>query len=125
MEEVLPFLVLGLVLLGLAAAVGGVIFYVIRVRGGETVSFPLRVLLRAYLYIISIISIVILVVGCAGLVRAGLGATLGKEFSYSAAYVKVEPWPVAPEETPKEPTPEEEEVQRESGLDRALKEGTP
>ena len=123
MEGVLPFLITGLVLLGLAAAVGGVIYYVIRARSGEAVSFPLRLLFRAYLYIISIISIVILVVGGASLVRAGLGATLGKEFSYSSAYIKFVPRPVVPEETPKELTPEEEEVQLESGLDRAFKEG--
>ena len=123
MEGILPFLIIGLVLLGLAAAVGGAIYYVIRVRSGETVSFPLRLLFRAYLYITSIISIVILVIGGASLVRAGLGATLGKEFSYSSAYIKFVPRPVVPEETPKELTPEEEEVQRESGLDRAFKEG--
>ena len=63
MEDVLGFVVAILILLGLVAAIGVAINFVLRVRSGETVSFPLRLLFRAYLYLISIVSIIILMVG--------------------------------------------------------------
>ncbi len=119
----LGFVVAILILLGLVAAIGVAINFVLRVRSGETVSFPLRLLFRAYLYLISIVSIIILMVGLSGLVQAGLGATLGKEFSYSPAFKVAAPRPVTPEERPLTPAPDPEETGREEGLDRALKEG--
>ena len=131
MEEVLPFLVFVLVLGGLVAAIGAAVFLIIRVRSGEAVSFPMRLLFRVYLYVISAVSVVILVVGLSGLVEAGLGAVLGKEFSYHPSFAKVASRPVEvkpPGVEPSapavvEPTPEEEEAQRAEGLDRAFKEG--
>ena len=126
LEIVIPILIL----LGLIAAVGAVIYFVIRVRSGEAVSLPLRLLFRVYLYLISIVSIVMLVIGLSALVQVGLGAALSKEFSYAPAFVKtlprmVEPPPDVRPLTPVvvEPTEEEQEAQREEGLDRAFKEG--
>ena len=113
-----------LILLGLVAAIGVAINFVVRVRSGEAVSFPLRLLFRAYLYLISIVSIVILMVGLSSLVQAGLGATLGKEFSYSPVFKSSAPLrPVSPEEGLVKPAPDLKETGREEGLDRALKEG--
>ena len=124
MEDALGFVVAILILLGLVAAIGVAINFVVRVRSGEAVSFPLRLLFRAYLYLISIVSIVILMVGLSGLVQAGLGATLGEEFSYSPVFKSSALLrPVSPEERPLTPAPDLKETGREEGLDRALKEG--
>ena len=130
MEEVLPILVFVLVLVGLVAAIGAAVFLIIRVRSGEAVSFPMRLLFRVYLYVISAVSVVILVVGLSSLIEAGLGGVLGKEFSYAPSFSKVVLRPVEPRpqdierSAPAvvEPTPEEE-AQRAEGLDRAFKEG--
>ena len=127
----LGFVVAILILLGLVAAIGVAISFVLRVRSGETVSFPLRLLFRAYLYLISIVSIVILMVGLSGLVQAGLGTALGKEFSYSPSFkssavlrpVSPEERPLSPGEGLVEPALDEKLTGREEGLDRALKEG--
>ena len=130
LDDILPFLVLTLVLLGVVAAVGGVVHLILRLRAGEEVTFPLRLLLRIYLYLITLISIIVLVTGASGLVQAGLGAALGKEFSYSPVYFKVPPIRVVePSEDAGEKLAQEaeraiEEQERlESGLDRAMKEG--
>ena len=117
------FVVAILILLGLVTAIGVTINLVLRARSGEAVSFPLRLLFRSYLYLISIVSIVILVIGLSALVQAGLGATLGKEFSYRPSFTAVEPRPATPEEKPEEPALDLKVTGREEGLDRALKEG--
>ena len=111
-----------LVVLVLAAVIGGVVFFVYyaaRARSGETESLPLRLLLRVYLYLLSIIGVALLV---AGLVQAGLGAAVNEEFSYraeggtasrsllSAAGLGI-------------PQPEQSGVEREEALERALDEG--
>ena len=127
LDDILPFLVLTLVLLGVVAAAGGVVHLVLRLRAGEGVTFPLRLLLRIYLYLITLISIIVLVTGASGLVEAGLGAALGKEFSYSPVYIKApirvpEPSEGARQELTQE-TEGEERERLERGLDRAMKEG--
>ena len=114
-----------LVVLVLAAVIGGVVFFVYyaaRARSGETESLPLRLLLRVYLYLLSIIGVALLVAGLAGLVQAGLGAAVNEEFSYraeggtasrsllSAAGLGI-------------PQPEQSGVEREEALERALDEG--
>ena len=122
--------VLVVVLLGFIAAIGAIVYFVIWARSGEAVSIPLRLLLRAYLYLISIASIVILVIGLSALIQAGLSAALGQEFSYNPTYFRVidepRPRPIAPGEEFAEDTlqsPEERKAAREEGLDRAFKEG--
>ncbi len=132
--DILPVLFTVLVLLGFVAAVGGVVYLVLHLRSGERFSFSMRLLFRLYLYVISLISLVILVVGAATLVQAGLGAALGKEFSYFPIYaggvafpeqIPLEPDGRATEEAVDEAArqAEEQEQQRERGLDRALQEG--
>ena len=123
LKEIMPFLVAVLVLVGVVAAAGFAAYTVLRLRAGERVTFPLRLLFRVYLYLISLISIVIMVSGGSSLVQAGLGAALGKESSYIPVYVAE---PVRPPEQKgayQGPTQEEVAAQQQRGLDRAMKEG--
>ena len=115
-----------LIVLVLAAVVGVVVFFVYyaaRARSGETESLPLRLLLRVYLYLLSIIGVALLVAGLSALVQAGLGAAVNEEFSYkphesgtasrsllSAAGLGI-------------PQPEQDGAERQEALERALDEG--
>ena len=93
---------------------------VLRVRSGEVVSIPLRLLFRVYLYLISLISMIILVSGAASLGEAGLAVVLGKDFSYTPKHIVDFPRPVRSEAVLEAP-PEPEDEER--GLDRVFKEG--
>ncbi|MBI4198087.1 MAG: hypothetical protein HY533_03145 [Chloroflexi bacterium] len=125
LRDIIPFLGIILVLAALVGAVGGIVYLVLKLRAGERITFPTRLLFRLYLYVISLISLVTLVAGLSNLVQAGLGAALGKEFSYNPVYV-AEPFRPAPEPVKGEPPtvdPKADEELRQKGLDRALKEG--
>lgn len=128
LKDMIPFLIVILVLAGLIGAVAGAVYLVLRLRAGERISFPARLLFHLYLYVISLISLVTLVAGLSGLVQAGLAAALGKEFSYNPVYV-AEPFrPIAVDGNTKgepalPPDPKAQEASRQAGLERAMKEG--
>jgi hypothetical protein len=128
----------------LALLIGGAVYAVLQARSGERVALPFPFLFRAYLYLISGISLLVLVSGLGDLVRGGLAAGLGREFSYNPVYVpfgsRVAPRPVEVPPPPARPgeqpslTAEErerlateqrqrEEQQRREGLRRAFQEG--
>jgi len=116
-----------LVALAFVSVIGGIValvFYLVRMRAGEQVRFPMRLLLRAYLYLVVIAGMVLTVQGFSGLVRAGLGSAIEKEFSYYPEYIPI-PAPVEPREkgdvVPGQSA--EQEAARQQGLDRALREG--
>lgn len=124
-NDIIPFMIAILVLVALVAAIGGAVYLALRLRSGEHIAFPTRLLFRLYLYVISLISLVTLVAGLSDLVQAGLGAALGKEFSYNPVHVG-EPIRPAPEPVKGEPAPVDpkaNEELRQKGLDRALQEG--
>ena len=99
-------------------------FFLLRSRIGEGVHLNQRLLLRVYMHLGTLAGMVLLAAGAAGLVRAGLGATLGYNFSYYPQYVSY-PRPVLPPgTTPAEtPTTAEQQQARAVGLERAYKEG--
>ncbi|MSQ13408.1 MAG: hypothetical protein EXR47_04630 [Dehalococcoidia bacterium] len=113
------------------ALVVGISYVVMRSRSGESLQVSLRLPLRLYLLAGVIAGLVLLTIGAAGLVRAGLGYGLDKEFSYYPVYFPSAPLrvpePVAPppqKEMPlASPTLEEERETRAKGLDRAAQEG--
>ena len=135
-----------LIVAGAALVVGGGLTLFFRYRAGQPVQMPLRALLRVYLYILIIVGLLLFTQGFSELVRAGLGATLDKDYSYQPVFV---PFGV---KTARAPAPlelkdrsdlsdeERDELaqiiadreakdlelrrkQRKEGLDRALKEG--
>ena len=134
-----------LVVVAAAAIVVGGLTLFSRFRAGEPVRIPLRDLLRVYLYIVIIVGMLLFTQGVSGLIRAGLGAALDKDYSYRPVFFGFKPEPRAPDPLElKDRTQltdadreklagilgEREQVdierqreQREEGLDRALKEG--
>jgi hypothetical protein len=125
LRDIIPFMVILLVLVALVAAIGGAVYLVLRVRAGERIAFPSRLLFHLYLYVISLISLITLVAGLSNLVQAGLGAALGKEFSYTPNYIAAQ-FRSSPEPVKGEPAivdPKADEELRQKGLDRAFKEG--
>ncbi|MBI4199065.1 MAG: hypothetical protein HY535_01135 [Chloroflexi bacterium] len=127
MGNALAVLIPVVVLAVLGGVIGLVAYAVVRMRAGEPFTISLRLLLRYYLYFMIVIGAILLVFGVSGLVRAGLGAVLGQEFSYTPGYAEPPVRPaLAPDGKPQEPTtPTQEELaaQRKRGLDRAFKEG--
>lgn len=125
---VIPIMVIALVAVG----IGGVVFVIFRLRTGQGLSISWRSLFLVYFYLMTVISLLVMVGGLSNLVRVGMGAALGKEFSYHASRyaVKMPPPPVrvAPNGVPtaeesQEPTSEEQEAERQKALDRSLQEG--
>lgn len=127
-----------LVVVGVGLGVAGVIYLVGRVRSGQGLAIPLRPLLLFYLYLLSVVSLVVGVIGLSQLVRAGLSLPLGREFSYFAPQVhkgevRVYPPPPPyavperayppPQGPPPRPTPDELEAQRQKTLERSFREG--
>ena len=115
-----------LVVLVLAAVVGGVVFFVYyaaRARSGETESLPLRLQLRVYLYLLSIIGVALLVAGLSALVQAGLGAGVNEEFSYKAQDGGAASRGLLSAAGLGIPQPEQDGAERQETLERALDEG--
>ncbi len=122
-RDIMPFLAVVLVLVGVVAAAGMAVYIILRLRAGERVGFPLGLLFRVYLYLISIISIVLMASGASALAQAGVAAVLGKEFSYIPSYVATAPPQQKPDVSYQGPSQAELEAQKRQGLDRAMKEG--
>lgn len=119
-RDIIPFVVSALMLVAIVAAVGAVVYIVLRLRSGEPMVFPTRLMFRIYLYLITLVSLVTLLTGISDLAQAGLGAALGKEFSYNPSFV------AAPRPLPDGTEPEDFEkrlAESEAGLERAMKEG--
>lgn len=129
---VIPVLVVALV----AAAIGGVVWGVLRLRSGQGLAVSWHTLFLAYFYLMTVVSLLVMVGGVSSLVRVGLGAALGQEFSYPAPSVyelrkPPPPMPIGPGPVPavpvpeqaREPTPQEQEAARQKSLDRSFREG--
>jgi uncharacterized membrane protein len=131
MEVILSITV---VLAILVLVIVGVVYGIQRVRRGEGVSVSLRQVLVFYFYVMTVVTLMVMVSGLSRLHQAGLAVPLGKEFSYYPVYyaedypvpVRLEAPPapaVAPTVAPSEEGPTAEDEAREKGLDRAFKEG--
>ena len=140
-ENLLSFMAPFLVILGIAAAIAGGVYFFFSLRRGEDVQLSLRGLFRGYLYILSLASLLIMISGISHLVQWGFAVGFGNEFSYRPA--RVEPptlairslvppdrFPYEREARLQELTPEEreearrlEEERRIKGLDLALRTG--
>ena len=147
MEFIVGFLV---VLGGLALIVVGVIYLFTRLRAGEPIRVPLRLVLRVYIYAVIVAGLVLFSIGGLGnLLQAGFGAAFEKEFSYRPVFVGPQPSSVrvieraerggavtviedggvTSELTPEEFKEREERLKQEQeearleGLDRAMDEG--
>jgi hypothetical protein len=70
----IPLIILG--------GIGAAIYFAVRgTQGRETMSF--RAVLRFYLRMAYLVSLVVFLVGATGLLTAGFGAAFGKDFSYT------------------------------------------
>ncbi len=126
---VIPIMVMALV----AVAIGGLAFVIFRLRTGQGLNISWRALFLVYFYLMTVISLLVMVGGLSNLVRVGLGAVLGKEFSYYSPMpyevqkppmpVRVAPGEVAVPAEGEQLTPEEQEAERQKVLDRRFKEG--
>ncbi len=104
-----------IVIVSLAAVVAAVIFFGMKLRSGAPLSVPLRSLLTVYFYLLSIAGLIVLLIGLSGLVNAGLGALLGRDFSYQRTPVGVPAVPLmSPEGVPQRQFPSPEELTQES-----------
>ena len=129
-ENIIDLAVPLLFILGFFAAIGVGVYLVMNLRRGEGLQVSLRALFQVYLYLLSIITLLLLVGGVGHLVRAGLASTLGNDFSYNAPFA--EPlFRYAPGEEPPAKLTDEEEAERlqdaqerrEQGLQREFEEG--
>jgi hypothetical protein len=123
MQALLTGLLVFLIVLGVGSAIAGIVYVFLRLRAGESVRVPLRFLFRIYLYLIIVAGLILLVQGLSALVQAGLGAGLGKDFSYRPVPTAYRPPPPERKGEEVQPTLEEQREQKERGLDRAMKEG--
>ena len=112
------------VVLGLALVIAVVVYFAFRLRSGEPINISFRLLLTAYFYLLTIAGLIVLLVGLSGLVNAGLGAVLGRDFSYTRPPI-ARPIPVTPEGVPQKtaPSPEEQRLQAERQQERQSREG--
>jgi hypothetical protein len=133
-ENMLSFVTPFLIILGIAAAIAGGVYFFFSLRRGEDVQLSLRGLFRGYLYIMSLASLLIMISGISHLVQWGFAVGFGNEFSYRPARVEA----IRPAERflyergvqPPELTAEEREEMRRldeerriEGLDLAFKTG--
>lgn len=66
---VIPILVIALVV----AAIGGVVWGVVRLHGGQGLAISWHSLLLAYFYLMTVVSLLVMVGGVASLAGLGLG----------------------------------------------------
>ncbi|MBI4301974.1 MAG: hypothetical protein HY664_05170 [Chloroflexi bacterium] len=83
MNSTFSFLFPMFFILGLAVLVAGIAYVVIKVRSGERIDLSFRLLLSVYLYLMTIVSLLVLAVGLSSLVNVGLASVVGRDFSYS------------------------------------------
>ncbi|MBI2165243.1 MAG: hypothetical protein HYU29_02415 [Chloroflexi bacterium] len=119
MENIVPVLTAISVLVAVVSVAAGIFYALSRLRAGEPVRLPVRLLLRGYLHTVALVGLVLLALGLSSLLQSAFGATLGKEFSYNPVYIA--PRPVVPPEKGMEPVNGEET--RQKGLERAFQEG--
>lgn len=127
-SDILGFIIPFLVIVGIASVIGGIIYFIMRLRAGEPVTVSLSFLLTAYVYLATIVGLLVFVNGLALLLNAGLSAPLGKEFSYQAQPIFRAKPPMIDTATgrqqePQEPTAEEQKAQRARQLQQAYQRG--
>ena len=134
-ENMLSFMTPFLIILGVAAAIAGGVYFFFSLRRGEDVQLSLRGLFRGYLYIMSLASLLIMISGISHLVQWGFAVGFGNEFSYRPArlelalpqerFLRERGLPLPPELTPEEREEARrlEEERRIEGLDLAFKTG--
>lgn len=124
------------VLLGLlvpAALIAALVLFTLRARAGEPFTVRLALLFRLYLYLMSLVSLMVMVFGLAFLLNAGFTPAFGKDFSYQAPPLyrpieKATP-PPAKGEGPEAAVPqgasnlEEQRANRDKELNRQFREG--
>ncbi len=153
MEAIFSILAVLVVFGVIALIVAGLIYLFTRLRAGEQIRIPMRLIIRVYIHVVIVAGLVLLTLGgLSNLLQAGFGAAFGKEFSYRPVSVGPHPVPVRVVDREVERdgvitvierdgitrevqvTPEEfkeleaerkleQEEKRVKGLDRAMKEG--
>ena len=111
---------------GATAAVGSVVYLIMKLRAGEKFNISLRALLGAYLYLGAVIGLLVTVHGSALLLNAMFSLPFGKAFSYEAQPI-FDAVPTEDGKTPsgisKRPSPDELREQRARHLDRGFRTG--
>jgi len=112
------------VILGLAVVAAGVVYFGFRLRSGEPINISFSFLLKAYFYLLTIVGLIVLLIGLSGLLNAGLGLVLGRDFGYPRPPV-ARPIAVSPEGVPLKTAPPPEEQRLEAGRqqERQFREG--
>ena len=81
----LLFATLGLVILLLI--IGGIVYFILKLRGGASIIFSYQDGLRVYFYAMLLISVGLVALGgVSTLLKVGFGEILGREFSYGEVY---------------------------------------
>ena len=81
----LVFAALGLVIPLLI--IGGIVYFILKLRGGASLSFSYQDALRVYFYAMILISVGLLTLGgVSTLLKVGFGEIVGREFSYGEVY---------------------------------------
>lgn len=120
LEFILPFLFL----VGFVGVIGAVVYFILRLRAGEQIGLSFSVLLKAYLYIASLISLLFMVGGIASLANYGLSRIVGDEFSYYPEFVgEAFPLREAPDKVVEPPPAEEEQQKNEEEQQKNTEEG--
>lgn len=112
-----------LAFLGLVVIVLALGYIVTKIKASEPLELSFRNFLLAYFYLMTIASLLVMSLGVASLLQTGMGAALGKEFSYSAPRLR-EPQPLPASPNGKTgPSIEKQKAEREERLDRQSREG--
>ncbi|MDP2726208.1 MAG: DUF5671 domain-containing protein [Dehalococcoidia bacterium] len=136
-DDVFRFVQVLLVIAGVGLVIAGIIYALQRARSGQGFAISLRQLFTVYLYVMTILTLLLTVSGLSHLVQAGLAVPMGKEFSYYPRFMSVRMPPpyqvpakpgIMPEQTQLTPEEqarlqEEEARRRKEGLELAHQEG--
>lgn len=67
--------------------IGGVVYVILKLRGNTSIRFSFRSSLRAYFYVVLLISVGLFALGgVSTLLKVGFGEAVGREFSYGEVY---------------------------------------
>lgn len=67
--------------------IGGIIYFIVKLKGGSSIKFSYRGILKIYFYVVILISVGILVLGgVSTLLKVGFGEVVASEFSYGEVH---------------------------------------
>ncbi|MBM2832164.1 MAG: hypothetical protein HW414_1216 [Dehalococcoidia bacterium] len=86
-DDIFRFVQVLLIIAGVGLVIAGIVYALQRARSGQGFAISLRQLFTVYLYVVTILTLLLTVSGLSHLVQAGLAVPLGKEFSYYPRFI--------------------------------------